>query len=158
MDKVPFFKRRDTLAGIGLIATGAFAAYIASGYRIGEPQAMGPGFFPLALGVILAFFGTIILVSDMMRSGVALELPSGNLRTLISVLAAVIAFALSIRPLGLLPAVAIAVLISGSASPEAKPWLILTVAFFLCVVVYLIFILGLGMHVTPVNWAFFGNG
>ena len=45
---------RDYLGGVLMIALGLGAALEGSTYSIGSLSRMGPGFFPVALGVILA--------------------------------------------------------------------------------------------------------
>jgi len=53
-------RRRDFLAGGLMMLLGLTAATAGAGYNIGTLQRMGPGFFPLALGVILTLLGVLI--------------------------------------------------------------------------------------------------
>ncbi len=53
-------KRRDLYAGGLIIVLGAGTAIIGATYKLGSLTAMGPGYFPAALGVLLAFMGVII--------------------------------------------------------------------------------------------------
>ncbi len=52
--------QKDFLSGLMFMGVGVAFAWGASGYTIGDGARMGPGFFPLALGVLLAVLGTAI--------------------------------------------------------------------------------------------------
>ena len=52
-------KRRDLYAGGLVFLIGSGAAIIGSKYTIGSLTKMGPGFFPAALGVVLAIMGVL---------------------------------------------------------------------------------------------------
>jgi hypothetical protein len=54
--------RRDHYGGALMFCIGIGAALQGSTYRIGTLSRMGPGYFPLALGVILACIGAVIFV------------------------------------------------------------------------------------------------
>jgi putative Ca2+/H+ antiporter (TMEM165/GDT1 family) len=62
-------RRRDFLAGGLVMLLGLGAAYAGSGYEVGTLQKMGPGFFPLALGVLLIFLGVAIAGSAAVATG-----------------------------------------------------------------------------------------
>jgi len=53
-------QRRDYYAGALVMLLGAGAAVMGSRYQIGSLTSMGPGFFPTALGILLAFLGALI--------------------------------------------------------------------------------------------------
>ncbi len=52
--------RRDYYAGALMMMLGAGATIVGSRYEIGSLTRMGPGFFPTALGILLAFIGVLI--------------------------------------------------------------------------------------------------
>jgi len=52
--------KRDYYAGALMVFLGLVAAQDARHYAIGTLRQMGPGYFPLALGVILIFLGVVI--------------------------------------------------------------------------------------------------
>ncbi|MEO9137324.1 MAG: tripartite tricarboxylate transporter TctB family protein [Casimicrobiaceae bacterium] len=56
-------RTRDYVGGILMIALGLAAAFRGSAYHMGTLSRMGPGFFPVALGVILALAGLAIAIS-----------------------------------------------------------------------------------------------
>ena len=56
---------RDLLGGGLVLLLGAGAALQASQYELGSLRRMGPGYFPLALGVILAVTGALIMLASL---------------------------------------------------------------------------------------------
>lgn len=52
--------QRDFFSGLMFMGAGVAFAWGASNYNIGNGARMGPGYFPLALGVLLTFLGGII--------------------------------------------------------------------------------------------------
>jgi len=53
--------QKDFFSGLMFTAVGAAFAYGATNYSIGSGGRMGPGYFPLLLGVILALLGSVIM-------------------------------------------------------------------------------------------------
>lgn len=56
-------KKRDYYAGALMMLVGVLAGYQATTYDIGSLREMGPGFFPLVLGVVLAGLGIAIMAT-----------------------------------------------------------------------------------------------
>jgi len=52
--------QKDFFSGLMFMGVGVAFAWGASSYTIGNGARMGPGYFPLVLGVLLAFLGGII--------------------------------------------------------------------------------------------------
>lgn len=52
--------QKDFFAGMMFVAVGTSFAWGASGYQIGDGARMGPGYFPLLLGALLALVGCIV--------------------------------------------------------------------------------------------------
>lgn len=59
--------RDDLLAGAIFIVLGGGFAYTASTYDVGSLRAMGPGYFPLVLGLVLAALGVVIMAVGVLR-------------------------------------------------------------------------------------------
>jgi uncharacterized membrane protein YhdT len=55
-----FTPKRDYYAGALMLVLGVGAAITGSGYNIGSFARMGPGFMPVALGIVLALLGLLI--------------------------------------------------------------------------------------------------
>ena len=57
--------QKDFFSGLLYACVGGAFAIGATGYKIGTSARMGPGFFPLLLGVILALIGLFIMFKAM---------------------------------------------------------------------------------------------
>lgn len=51
---------KDFFSGLVFIAVGVAFAIGAQGYKVGDAARMGPGYFPLLLGVLLAILGVVV--------------------------------------------------------------------------------------------------
>ena len=102
-------KRRDRIGGLLILTVGLATALQATDYAIGTLSRMGPGFFPLALGVILAVIGVVIF-------GTAKDAPddtkSPEWRGWLCICAGIAAFVVLGRYGGLMPATFAVVFIS----------------------------------------------
>jgi hypothetical protein len=56
---------KDFFSGLMFTVVGASFAYGATSYNVGTGARMGPGYFPLLLGVILALLGAAILFKSL---------------------------------------------------------------------------------------------
>ena len=137
---------RDVLAGVVFVAFGLAFALIALTYDVGTTGRMGPGSFPLVLGIVLVVLGAAVVVKGF----VAGELePIGSVpwRGLALILGAVIFFGLTVRGLGLVPAVLAAALLSAFASVRTRPLVAIAIAVFLTVLCILVFVVALRLRV-----------
>ena len=57
--------QKDFWSGLMFMATGIAFAWGATNYNIGEGARMGPGYFPLVLGILLALIGVFIVFEAM---------------------------------------------------------------------------------------------
>jgi putative tricarboxylic transport membrane protein len=65
-----FFRiKRDYWAGALMILFGAITAHDGTTYPIGTLRQMGPGFFPVSLGILLILLGLIIAATAMNAAG-----------------------------------------------------------------------------------------
>jgi len=65
--------QKDFFSGLVFTLVGASFAYGATSYNIGSAARMGPGYFPLLLGIILALIGAFILFKSLV-----VETPTGD--------------------------------------------------------------------------------
>lgn len=65
--------QKDFASGLVYTIIGAAFAYGATSYTIGSAARMGPGYFPLLLGIILALIGSVVLFQSL-----AVETPDGD--------------------------------------------------------------------------------
>lgn len=118
--------QKDFLSGLMFTIVGGAFAMGAREYEVGEAARMGPGYFPLMLGVVLAFLGVIITIQSFRKGGADGD-PVGSIawRPLCFVLGANLAFgallvgvpALGIPAFGLVVALYVLVIVAGFAQP-----------------------------------------
>jgi hypothetical protein len=90
--------RTELVSGLLLIALGAFVYTEALNYRLGQLSSIGPGLFPRALGVILVLCGAGTVLASFAR---AAPLSAFNLRPMVVLAAALLAFALILTRFGM---------------------------------------------------------
>lgn len=109
---------RDLLAGASLVALAALALW--SGARLdgGTLRAMGPGMLPRAVATAIGACGAVLVLFSFLREGP----PLGRwpIRGPLFISLAVVAFALTIRSVGLVVAGPLVVVIGGAASPDMR--------------------------------------
>ena len=144
---------RDVIGGALLIALGLFAAiFAAMTLEIGTPARMGPGLFPIALGVLLTGFGILILARALILQG-EFSLPEFETRPFLAIVLSVIAFAVSIETLGAIPAIVIMTVIARLADGRLgiRP---LVLGAILATLATLIFSIALELPIYPFIWPF----
>ncbi len=131
---------KDVIGGALVLVLGLATAFQASSYDIGSLRRMGPGFFPLSLGVILAATGVLIILGG--RRAVEVEaaknLPA-EWRGWLCICAGIAAFVILGRYGGLVPATFATVFISalGDRQNSLRAALVLAVAMTLvCVIIF----------------------
>lgn len=140
----------DIVGGLALVALGAFAAIYAQRYEFGDLNRMGPGYFPVALGIILALLGLAIAIPAFKRHGEPIVV---KWKTLTLVLGSVVAFALTLKVIGLILATALAVVISSLADNETTWKGRVLLAVGVSAVTYLVFGFALGMVLPAWPWS-----
>jgi hypothetical protein len=93
---------KDVLAGLVFLAFGWGAISHARLYEVGTLMRMGPGWFPTALGVILALFGVFLIARGIGWS--RKEAVSWGWRPVTCIVVAMLAFGFLLPRLGLVPA------------------------------------------------------
>ncbi|MDQ3554549.1 MAG: tripartite tricarboxylate transporter TctB family protein [Chloroflexota bacterium] len=137
---------RDVLAGLIFVAFGAAFAITATSYDLGTALRMGPGYFPLLVGGLTAFFGVLIIAKGLLvgESGEIGEIPW---RAIALVVGAVLFFGFTVRGLGLVPAVFVTALMSSFASRKTTLMSGPLIAAGLAIVCVLVFVVALRLRV-----------
>jgi putative tricarboxylic transport membrane protein len=110
---------RDLAAGASLVALALFALWAGAPLDTGARRAMGPGMLPRYVAIAVLAAGLLLCVLSLLKSGEGLG--RWPLRGPVFVSLAVLAFALTIRSVGLAVAGPLVVIVSGAASPESRP-------------------------------------
>ncbi len=140
---------KNVIVGAIFIGLAALFGFSSLSLNLGTAGRMGPGYFPLMLSIALAVLGLAVLVIGFMRME---EMPrAANLRGITLVAAAVAAFALGVRPLGLVPTVFVCSLLFSLTGRDFRPLSSTVAALVLALGSWALFVMGLRMP-----WAAFG--
>jgi putative tricarboxylic transport membrane protein len=120
-----------------LVGLSAFALWSGRSLDAGTLRAMGPGMLPRAMAVAIGVGGLLLALLALRKDGASIG--RWPLRGPIFVTLAVVAFALTIRTVGLAVAGPLVVIVGGAASPESRPRELVIFALVLtafCVVLF----------------------
>ena len=110
--------RGGFIAGLLFFAVGSTAVAIARGYTIGSALHMGPGYFPIVLGILLVIVGAASILNALIVTTETNDRVA--LRPLMTISAAVLVFAAGIDHVGLIPTVFAAALLTSLAAQKPK--------------------------------------
>jgi hypothetical protein len=110
--------RQDFLGGLVVMAVAALAFWLAYDLPAGTLGGMGPGMMPKALAVLLGSLGLLLWSGSFWHFGEHAR--RWTLRGPVFLFSAMVAFGLTVRPLGLVVAGPLAMIISAWASDEVK--------------------------------------
>ena len=152
--------QKDFLYGLMFLVVGGVFAWGATHYSIGTGARMGPGYFPMMLGIILAILGAVILMGSLI-----VETPDGDKvskiawKPLCYILGANLVFgallgglpSIGIPSFGLIAAIFALIIIASKAGEEFSLKSVLILASVLSIGSYVafIFLLKLQMPVWP---------
>ena len=141
---------RDFWAGLLFGSLGLFMSlYAAMHYKIGSAVRMGPGYFPLWVGGIVALLGFGLALWSLRVEGP--PLPRLYWRPALFILGGSVAYGYLLKPLGLLAATVLVVMISAAGGHEFR-WretLALAVALALFSLGVFVYALGLPFPLWP---------
>jgi hypothetical protein len=157
--------QKDFFSGLMFMGVGVAFAWGATTYNVGEGARMGPGYFPLMLGILLAIIGLAIVFTSLV-----VETEGGDKigkiawKPLFFIIAANVVFgillvgvpALKIPAMGLIVAIYALVFIASMAETGWKVSTTLILATVLAIGSYLAFVLALKLQ-FPV-WPAFITG
>lgn len=143
---------RDGIAAALIAGFGACTAvYAYQHYNLGVFNRMGPGMFPLILGIVLIVMGGLLFAKSLLVEG---EIVTLDVREAVVILGALVLFGLMIKPFGMIPAIAALVLVSMLAAPPFSLRRMAGLATFVTVIIVLIFDLAMSLHIPLIRWPF----
>jgi hypothetical protein len=147
--KIKFSRSKDLIAGLIFVFFGFAAIWLARDYPMGSARRMGPAYFPTIIGGALAMLGLIISARSFRSLSEPVRLPA--LRPLIMIIAGVVGFALLLKPLGLVLALFVLILISclGGSQFRVREVAILYIILVLMAVIFFVYGLGLQFSLWP---------
>jgi Tripartite tricarboxylate transporter TctB family len=146
--RIAGFDAADLVGGLLVFAGGCAVALGATSYQIGELTRMGPGYFPLVVGIALAVIGLgLVLVSRT----TATTLPRLRLKPAFAVFAGLIFWALTIERFGLVPSTLGLVILVSLAQDRPNPGMIAATAAFLIAFSIGVFIYALAIPIPAIR-------
>ncbi len=142
---------KDFLTGVLFLAFGLTAMGLAFKLRIGTAARMGPGYFPFALGLLLAALGALLVARGLRCGPSQGEWPALKPRPLLIILSSVVLFSRLLIPLGLLLSTAVLVMLASLAGHEfrIRETLINAAALVAIVVVLFVYLLEFPIPLGP---------
>jgi hypothetical protein len=134
--------QQDFWAGLMFIAFGLFFVVVALVYyQMGSAVRMGPAYFPVLLGGLLAVLGLIVFINSLIIEGP--DVATFYFRPLLFIAASSLAFAYLLKPLGLVLASIALVFISAYGGHEFKWKEVAVMSVVLVIFSVLVFVKGL---------------
>jgi len=153
--------QKDFFAGLMFMAVGVAFAWGATTYKLGTAARMGPGYFPLMLGILLALIGAVITFKALVVETVGGDKIGGwAWRPLVFIIAANVAFGILLAGLrgiglpafGLIVAIYALTFIVSMAQAGSKFKTTLILATALAVGSYLVFVKALALQFPVWPW------
>jgi len=143
---------KDFWSGLVFIAIAVAFMALAARYRLGTAEKMGPGFFPIMIGIVQAGLGAILLGRSFVLDGPPLE--RMRLSPLAITVVAVVLFGIALSWLGLAAAIAALVIVGSYADRSSRlvESIALAVALVFFSVAMFVWVLGLPLQVWPDWW------
>jgi hypothetical protein len=140
---------KDFWSGLMFCGFAVVGILAARGYSLGAAGKMGPGYFPLLLGGVLALLGVVLIARSIVLDGE--PLPRFHVLPLAVIAVAVCLFGALIEPFGLVVALAVLTMLSAWAGPQFR-WLeaaALTAVLIVFSIGVFVYALGLSLSVWP---------
>jgi hypothetical protein len=154
--------KKDQIAATIFIVTGlSFSIYSWLWLKIGRAFRMGEGYFPIVLGLVLIGLGLLVAFQAFGLRNARRTASQGasqsalwetiSWRALILITASIVYFGIAIRNLGLLPALAGAIVIAALATRYTTPGTVLGLAVGLTAFCIAVFSYGLGLPIDLIG-------
>nr|WP_245639647.1 tripartite tricarboxylate transporter TctB family protein [Paraburkholderia heleia] len=150
---------KDYYAGALMVVIGASAAYAGMSYDVGSLTSMGAGFFPVAVGTLLAVVGILIALSakDLPKpapnttdADAHSRLP--DLRGAVCIIAGTLAFILLGKYGGLIPATFAIVFICALGDRTNTLFRAAALSIVMCAIALVVFSWALKLQLAPFAW------
>ena len=142
---------KDLLAGLIFIGLGLAFGYATLDYDIGSAFRMGPGYFPLVLSIILTLLGLLTTVQSFASGPDETPIGRAPWLALVLILGAIVFFGVTVRGLGLAPALFVTTFLSAFASERTGVVGALVLAAGMVAISTVIFVWGLGVPLRTVG-------
>jgi len=137
---------KDFWSGVMFLGFALVAIVAARHYSTGSGGKMGPGYFPMMLGVALAGLGALLVGRSLVLEGT--RVTRLQARPILMIVLGVILFGLMIPYLGLVVALATVTAVSAFATRESRPLEVAALAAVLAVFSVGVFVYALRLPLT----------
>ena len=153
--------QKDFFAGVMFIGLGVTFAWSASGYNIGSASQMGPGYFPMLLGILMALIGAVLSCrAVVIETEGGAKIGEWAWRPMVYIIASNVVFGvllaglrgIKLPALGLIVAIYAMTFIVSMARANWKFTKTLVLATVLAAGSYLIFVLALKLQIQVWPW------
>ncbi len=143
---------KDFLSGALFLALGLTTVVISHHYRMGTAMQMGPGYFPTLVGAAVAIIGAIVLGKAVLRPDESEAITSWEVRPLVFILLAILAFGVLVDSHGVIAALVALVVVGRIAGREGSLLELAVMTVVICGVAVGIFVYGLHMPLQLGLW------
>jgi hypothetical protein len=141
--------RGELLALAILFGLGLFMVWEGSSFAIGTPRRMGPGFFPVGIGLLLIAFAVALIPEAMRAERRSTAFP---LRVFLAVTVSLVLFAVLVGTAGLVPATLVLVVGSSLGDPDFRPLRTAITAIVVAAIGYALFVWAFRLPLDPFWW------
>lgn len=127
--RIAGFNTLELAAGLIVLLAGVGVALESLTYPMGSLRNVGPGIFPLLLGIVLAGLGVAVIFEGRISGAVA---PAVPWRAILAICASLGSFALLIDRGGAYVSIFVLIFLAGLAEREFRPKTLALVALSLC--------------------------
>lgn len=148
----------DVLSALIFLFFGIATVVLGWGYGLGAASQLGTGAVPVLAGTALGLLGLVQLFRALSAADGAGKLINAfsraEIRPLVLILAAVLAFAILVVPTGLVPALGALIAIAWFAKAGGRQWELPVAMVVVILVMIAIFNIGLGLPIRLLAWRF----
>jgi hypothetical protein len=146
MPATSLVRDKSFLTGVIFAAIGGAALWFDRAYPIGSATAMGPGYFPMLVGLLLVVLG-LFKIGGCWREAQRMVATFPGLRALTLLIIGVVAFGVCIDRFGLLPSVLLLVLCAVFAGVRYRMWEVVAILVVLGAITGALFVFGMGLPI-----------
>jgi hypothetical protein len=134
---------KNLLAGVMFVVFGGVTVAMSSRYSLGSIEQMGPGFFPMMIGIAIILIGIAVGVQAALDPGSSEVVAHWDVRPLVFILLSVFCFGLLIERAGLIVSLVVLILVSRLAGRDRGIIEPIAIVAVLTLIVIAVFVYGL---------------
>lgn len=145
--------RRELFSAALMLFVGIGTTVGSLNYDMGTLVRMGPGYFPLILGVVLMFFGALVLITPSNSDDSEMKLPAKRqIMSWLIIVTGIMAFMVLGKYGGLVPATFVLIFVAALADRSNSLVAALTLAALVTIAAVVVFHFGLQLQFPLFTW------